>query len=441
MGIGSTVKNMLGSENNETDERREPNSSSYDPQDNTLDRETSRLSSTGRSKLPAGTGPGTTGKPASGTVHPSEVTMRQDAERAKTQGAAGYGTDAAAATGGSLGETHQTKTRGSKSGSQSGVKPDTTLSSTTRSKNVDVRDRGNMDDNNFIYTERSEYGEVASPLAVHSGTIVRNHVFGHTKTGQRDAMPSGNAEEDTVQLEPITHERIRHLETEEVARIMERERHIHHIQHHTQPIIAAEELEEQHRELIHPVTLIKEVHANKVEDNTLFEGQVNQFHDTLTHTERERTIIDKGTTVNEIIHHHVHHVIQPVIEKETIERKRIHTTIPIKEVTDEAPVVHQSQTHAPVPIEHFLQRGGTLEGAVSQAEISRRVLHSGECYREVKGIAETLERDLNLGKASTHDADVITTTTTTTKGKELSSKKGGISSQIEQPRVQVSSKN
>jgi len=82
-----------------------------------------------------------------------------------------------------------------------------------------------------------------------------------------------------------------------------------------------------------------------------------------------------------------------------IEKRRIHTTIPIKEVTNEAPVVHQSQTHAPVPIEHFLQRGGTLEGAVSQDDISRRVLHTGECYREVNGIAETLERDLNLGKA------------------------------------------
>ena len=37
-----------------------------------------------------------------------------------------------------------------------------------------------------------------------------------------------------------------------------------------------------------------------------------------THLERERTIIDKGVTVKETIHHHVHHVIQPIIEKESV---------------------------------------------------------------------------------------------------------------------------
>jgi hypothetical protein len=32
---------------------------------------------------------------------------------------------------------------------------------------------------------------------------------------------------------------------------------------------------------------------------------------------KERTIVDKGTTVTEHVHHHIHHVIQPVIEKES----------------------------------------------------------------------------------------------------------------------------
>jgi len=103
---------MLGNDTNEADERvnTDTTSSSYDRQDTGLKKETSRHSLSGRqSKLPAGTGPGTTGKPATGTIHPTEITMRQDAERAKTQGAAGYGTDAAAATGGSLSGTHQAK--------------------------------------------------------------------------------------------------------------------------------------------------------------------------------------------------------------------------------------------------------------------------------------------------------------------------------------------
>lgn len=35
------------------------------------------------------------------------------------------------------------------------------------------------------------------------------------------------------------------------------------------------------------------------------------------HAAKERIIIDKGTTVNQQTHHHVHHVIQPVIQKES----------------------------------------------------------------------------------------------------------------------------
>lgn len=85
-----------------------------------------------------------------------------------------------------------------------------------------------------------------------------------------------------------------------------------------------------------------------------------------------------------------------------IDKQVIHTTIPIHEITHEAPVVHQSQTHAPVPLEHFLSRGGTLRGAISQDAIAKKVLRSGQCSREVDGVAETLERDLRLKGTVSH---------------------------------------
>ena len=61
----------------------------------------------------------------------------------------------------------------------------------------------------------------------------------------------------------VTHELVRCIETEEVSRVQEHERHskfivsattiemnlsiaVHHIQHHMQPIIAREELPEEH---------------------------------------------------------------------------------------------------------------------------------------------------------------------------------------------------
>lgn len=83
-----------------------------------------------------------------------------------------------------------------------------------------------------------------------------------------------------------------------------------------------------------------------------------------------------------------------------IDKHRIHTVIPSHEVTHEAPIIHQSQTHAPVPLEHFLQKGGTLTGALTHEEIGNRVLFGGDCTREVDGVGERLAKELHLGDAT-----------------------------------------
>ena len=46
----------------------------------------------------------------------------------------------------------------------------------------------------------------------------------------------------------VVHENARHIETEEVSRIKDHERHIHHVQHHVQPVKDLEEREEVHHE-------------------------------------------------------------------------------------------------------------------------------------------------------------------------------------------------
>ncbi|KAF9039902.1 hypothetical protein BJ165DRAFT_1392774 [Panaeolus papilionaceus] len=328
----------------------------------------------------------------------SEAMVQDDIERSKAHGISGYGSDAAAAAGGDLGDTHR-RTSGA---GQGGRFDSYEWSPSQRDESANQDNSGDRRTSTSYTTSqptvrettRESYASTGSPSK--STTIRENHITGHTKITDRDVMPSGKAEEDTNQLEPVTHERIRHLETEEIGRVIERERHVHHIQHHTQPIIASEELPEQHSEVTQPVTHISETHVNKPEDKSLFEGQLHQHFDTLAHGAKERTIVDMGSTVHETVHHHVHHVIQPVIEKETVEKRRIHTTIPVHEVTHEAPVVHQSQAHAPIPMEHFLQKGGTLEGSISQDKIGGKVLHHGTCTRDVEGVAEDLERNLHL---------------------------------------------
>jgi hypothetical protein len=76
-----------------------------------------------------------------------------------------------------------------------------------------------------------------------------------------------------------------------------------------------------------------------------------------------------------------------VVNSIGIEGERVRTTIPIHEVTHEAPVVHQPQSHEPVALENFLSSGGSLQGGIPQNEIARKVLHSGKCIREIDGAA------------------------------------------------------
>ncbi|KAJ3567266.1 hypothetical protein NP233_g6479 [Leucocoprinus birnbaumii] len=367
-----------------------------------------RSATTGSQKLPPGTGPGTSGKPT------SESAMEYDRERTREQGTiAGHGTDSAAAHGGGLADTHRESVKpigerlqgserlaadrdrdrdreryaserstGLGSGARTADRGATTAVSSSvpgqAAPVVSGRGVGTTVDRDRLVSRGSER---SSSISRRSDVLEEAHQRGHSKFSARDTMPSGATQEDTNQLNPITHERIRHLETEELNRVREVDRHIHHIQHHIQPVIASETLTEQVKDY--------------------------------THLERERTIIDKGVTVKEHTHHHVHHVIQPIIEKETIDRQRIRTTVPIHEITHEAPIIHQSQTHNAVPIEHFLQKGGILQNAVPTDDIGSRVLHSGQCTREIDGVADNL-RDLDLTNTYGEREPIGATTTTTT---------------------------
>ncbi|TFK32938.1 hypothetical protein BDQ12DRAFT_670668 [Crucibulum laeve] len=354
----------------------------------------------GSHKLPPGTGPGTSGKPA------SEKVMEHDLERSRNQGTAGHGTDAAAAYGGSLQATHQSAAPTDHTHAARPKKPASETDLQRRGKAIDTAQvpvtRPHTADVS-IGNRTADHSKKTIPLKGNGKSLDSPHPLSHSQISNTDSMPSGDTQEDTNQLNPITHETLREIETEEVERVKDYERHVHHVQHHIQPVIAHEELVEQQKHQTYPTTRINEVYANNREDNKLFDGQIRQQRDTLDRPAKERTVIDKGTTVNEQVHHHIHHVIQPIIEKETVDRCRIYTTIPIHEVAHEAPVIHQSQTHAPVAMDHFLQCGGILSGAITQDNIRAKVMNDGGHTREVDGIAETLTRDLGL-----HDTSNVT---------------------------------
>lgn len=116
------MKNMLGNDSGDA-ERDAARLRGTTGDDEGLTNESSRLTNPNRAsrQLPSGTGPGTTGKGGSRRLSQgssfghsdarnlqSEAAMERDLERRRESGdISGYGTDAAAAAGGSLSNSHQ----------------------------------------------------------------------------------------------------------------------------------------------------------------------------------------------------------------------------------------------------------------------------------------------------------------------------------------------
>ncbi|KAL0948917.1 hypothetical protein HGRIS_009026 [Hohenbuehelia grisea] len=347
-------------------------------------------------KLPAGTGPGTLGKGVSARANGRRQEGAFGSNGAKgtsdhstisvgipVAAAAGVGTAAAA---NHSARSHDRDLEGNRLTSD---EKDIGINGKLRAHGHDLAPKGGM--NNALSA-----GEARQQGVTHNA--------GHVGLDSPDIMPSGNVTEHHNHLQHVTRDNVRHVETEEVLRQKEHDRHVHHVQHHVQPVHVREERDEVHHQNVVPVTHVKEHHASKEEDTSALRGLVTKHQDSVTHAPKERTIIDKGEVVNENVHHHVHHVVQPVIEKETIDRHRIHTVIPTHHVTHEAPIVHQSHVHKPITMDEFL-KNGTLEGGIAHDQLADRVLNNGNCTREVDGMGEKLSKHLKLGSSTSQRMD------------------------------------
>ncbi|KZO94038.1 hypothetical protein CALVIDRAFT_232704 [Calocera viscosa TUFC12733] len=242
-----------------------------------------------------------------------------------------------------------------------------------------------------------------------SGAEEGEHTFGHQPM-EGEAVPdrldagAQNVHHDAIHLGHKTHERVLHPEVEEVSRQREHERHVHHVQHHVQPVLHQEQAEEVHHQRGVPVTRIHEKHVNEDEgDRTAFLGLGAKHEDRLEHMPAERRVVDAGETVNETVHHHVHNVIQPIVQKETTAPTRIHTTVPLHHVVHEAPIVHSSIAHEPMAREDFLSQGGKLGEGLTHNAAGDRLL-GGECERQVDGDGERMLGQWGIGGAGAGSA-------------------------------------
>jgi hypothetical protein len=159
---------------------------------------------------------------------------------------------------------------------------------------------------------------------------------------------------------------------------------------------------------MHPVTKVHEQHASTDKDAALLTSVAGQHQDTYTEGPTHRQVVDKGEQVKENIHHHIHNVIQPVVDKDSHEYHRIQTVIPTHVVTHEAPIIHESTHHQPISKSDFVAGGGQLGNKVASVH-DAGVLNTGKCDRTVDGLAEKLEHELGL-KPTTHTTTPATHT-------------------------------
>jgi len=153
---------------------------------------------------------------------------------------------------------------------------------------------------------------------------------------------------------PTTHEN--------VTTAVDREVHQDHFHTSVQPVRDQEVLPEQHTHNLGAVDHREIHHGNDEHIKQRLEAERAQFKDTREVGETQQTQDTAPTVAGEHIHHHIHEMIQPVVQKETIQPSVVHTTVPIHEVHHNEAKHHSASALPAVSMADFKNSGGVLTG-------------------------------------------------------------------------------
>lgn len=159
----------------------------------------------------------------------------------------------------------------------------------------------------------------------------------------------------------VVHERVVQKQHENVTTALDREVHQHHHQTHVQPIQDQVLESEKHHHNVIPIEHRESRHNKDREVEAQLQEHRGNFRD-------EREVLPVETTnssrnlVGEHVHHHIHDVIQPVVERETIQPHVVHTTVPIHERIENEPVVHKGNVLPTLSMNEFNKAGHSLTG-------------------------------------------------------------------------------
>ncbi|EHK41454.1 hypothetical protein TRIATDRAFT_32662 [Trichoderma atroviride IMI 206040] len=176
-----------------------------------------------------------------------------------------------------------------------------------------------------------------------------------------DGRHDTTVDEDTRR--PVTEEHVRPQEHESVRTAVEKE--IHRDHHHTtvQPVQDKETLPEKHTHKVLPTEHKTFEHGGNNEIEGLLQRDAAKYKDTSAVHDTKFTSSEAPVVSGERWHHHVHEHVQPVIEKETVAPKVVHTTAPVHETHQATAAHHGTKVLPPKTMEEFTGGRGSLESS------------------------------------------------------------------------------
>lgn len=142
-----------------------------------------------------------------------------------------------------------------------------------------------------------------------SFTTSGNNIQSRAKSGHHDTTVHEKV------APAVVHETIKPKLHEEVQTAIDKEIHQDHYHTSVQPVADREILPEQHQHKMVGVEHRQFEHGNQKEVEMRLAQEAQQFRDERIVTEAERTRTAAPTVAGEHVHHHVHEVIQPVVQK------------------------------------------------------------------------------------------------------------------------------
>lgn len=243
----------------------------------------------------------------------------------------------------------------------------------------------------FIHPSKEEEvnSTSAAPASTETSTETPVTATASDNLAATQTTSAGELTQSTAQTEEVVNTTRHSHTTEEVERQREVERHQNIVNVVEQPVKQEDHVGGDVTQNIKPTTEIEENHAAATEENKqALSGIAQGLQDPNDGQlgSKDKTIIDKGETVNETVHTHVQNVVVPVVDRDLHEHHTVKTVIPTHQVINEAPVIQKSSaTLEPISREE-LQSQQSANAFPIESLQDGSILPPGDSERKINGV-------------------------------------------------------